>query len=56
MGAIRDAPGVVDGRVVVRPTLTIGAAFDHRLLDGYQAGRMAKRFHEVLENPDRELG
>jgi pyruvate dehydrogenase E2 component (dihydrolipoamide acetyltransferase) len=55
IGAVREAPAVVDGRVEVRPLLTIGASFDHRVADGYQAGRMAKRFREVLEEPDREL-
>lgn len=55
MGAVRDAPMAVDGQVVVRPTLTIGATFDHRLMDGFQAGRMAKRFKEVLEHPEEEL-
>lgn len=55
IGAVREAPVVVDGRVEVRPLLTIGASFDHRVADGYQAGRMAKRFREVLEDPEREL-
>ncbi len=55
IGAVRDAPAVVEGRVEVRPILTIGASFDHRVADGYQAGRMAKRFREVLEEPEREL-
>jgi pyruvate/2-oxoglutarate dehydrogenase complex dihydrolipoamide acyltransferase (E2) component len=55
VGAVHDAPAVVDGQVVVRPTLTIGASFDHRLLDGFQAGKLAKRFHEALENADKEL-
>jgi pyruvate dehydrogenase E2 component (dihydrolipoamide acetyltransferase) len=55
VGAVRDAPMAVDGKVVVRPMLTIGAAFDHRVLDGYQAGRMAKRFREVLSDPEKEL-
>jgi len=55
VGAVRDVPLAVEGRVEVRPVLTIGASFDHRVADGYQAGRMAKRFREVLENPDKEL-
>ena len=55
VGAVREAPMAVDGKVVVRPVLTIGAAFDHRVLDGYQAGRMAKRFREVLSDPEKEL-
>ncbi|GMV12423.1 MAG: 2-oxo acid dehydrogenase subunit E2 [Polyangiaceae bacterium] len=55
VGAVRDAPAALEGRVVVRPTLSIGASFDHRVADGYQAGLMAKRFKEVLENPEKEL-
>jgi pyruvate dehydrogenase E2 component (dihydrolipoamide acetyltransferase) len=55
VGSVTPAPLAVDGRVEVRPVLTIGAAFDHRVADGYQAGRMAKRFREVLEDPDKEL-
>jgi pyruvate dehydrogenase E2 component (dihydrolipoamide acetyltransferase) len=55
IGAVRDAPAVVDGEIRIRPILTIGASFDHRVLDGYQAGRMAKRFREVLEDPKKEL-
>ena len=55
VGAVRDVPMAVEGQVVVRPVLTIGASFDHRVADGYQAGRMAKRFREVLEEPDKEL-
>lgn len=56
LGAVHDAPAVEDGRVVVRPTLSVGVSFDHRVLDGFQAGRMAKRFREVLAAPSAELG
>lgn len=55
IGAVRQAPVAVDGRVEVRPVLSIGASFDHRVADGYQAGRMAKRFRAVLEDPQKEL-
>jgi pyruvate dehydrogenase E2 component (dihydrolipoamide acetyltransferase) len=55
VGAVTPSPVAVDGRVEVRPVMTIGAAFDHRVADGYQAGRMAKRFREVLEDPEKEL-
>jgi pyruvate/2-oxoglutarate dehydrogenase complex dihydrolipoamide acyltransferase (E2) component len=40
----------------VRPMVTIGATFDHRLLDGYQAGQLAHRFMEALTDPDTHLG
>ncbi len=56
LGAVHPAPAVQEDRVVVRKKLVLGVAFDHRVLDGYQAGRMAKRFAGVLENPERELG
>ncbi|MEB2324695.1 MAG: 2-oxo acid dehydrogenase subunit E2, partial [Sorangiineae bacterium] len=55
VGAVREAPAVEGDRVVVRPTLTIGASFDHRLLDGFQAGKLARRLREVLEGPGPEL-
>jgi pyruvate dehydrogenase E2 component (dihydrolipoamide acetyltransferase) len=55
MGEVRDQPAVVDGRVVAAPTLTIGVSFDHRVMDGYHAGRMAKRFRDALADPEREL-
>jgi pyruvate dehydrogenase E2 component (dihydrolipoamide acetyltransferase) len=56
LGAIHDAPRAVEGAVVVRPVLPIGATFDHRLLDGYQAGRLAKRFTEIVTDPAKHLG
>jgi pyruvate/2-oxoglutarate dehydrogenase complex dihydrolipoamide acyltransferase (E2) component len=55
VGEVREKPAVVDGRVVAEPTLSIGVSFDHRVMDGYHAGRMAKRFRQVLADPEREL-
>jgi pyruvate/2-oxoglutarate dehydrogenase complex dihydrolipoamide acyltransferase (E2) component len=51
VGEIRERPAVRDGVVVPRPILPLGITFDHRLLDGYQASKMAARFTELLENP-----
>jgi hypothetical protein len=56
VGAVQDRPVAVGGRVEVRPVLSVGATFDHRLLDGFQAGRLAKRFQEALERPDEAFG
>lgn len=39
MGALRDRPVADDGRVVIRPTLPLSLAFDHRVADGAEAGR-----------------
>ncbi len=55
VGEVRELPAVVDGQVAVAPVLTIGVAFDHRVMDGYHAGRMAKRFRDILSDPAREL-
>lgn len=51
VGAIRDAPSVIDGEVVIRKQLTLTATMDHRFMDGYQGGVLAKAVREVFENP-----
>jgi pyruvate dehydrogenase E2 component (dihydrolipoamide acetyltransferase) len=56
VGAVEDRPVAVDGRVEVRPVVSIGVTFDHRVFDGYQAGKLAERFRDVLERPDETLG
>ena len=56
LGAMREAPVVRAGAVVVRRIVTLGVAFDHRVMDGYQAGAMARRFSEVFDAPDAMLG
>lgn len=56
IGAMSDAPVAVDGQVVVRPVLPVGVTLDHRILDGYQAGKLARRFVSVMSDPRRELG
>ncbi|MCA9674028.1 MAG: 2-oxo acid dehydrogenase subunit E2 [Kofleriaceae bacterium] len=49
---VRPRPWVVDGdRVEVRPVLRLCATFDHRLIDGAAAGRLARRLGELLGAP-----
>jgi pyruvate dehydrogenase E2 component (dihydrolipoamide acetyltransferase) len=55
VGARRLAPVVVEGAVAVRPVLTLGITLDHRVVDGYQAGKLAERFRAILTDPSREL-
>jgi pyruvate/2-oxoglutarate dehydrogenase complex dihydrolipoamide acyltransferase (E2) component len=52
---VRDVARVEDGKVVARKSVSIGTAFDHRIMDGYHAGVMAKRFRQIFENPETEL-
>lgn len=56
VGTVKDTPVARGGEVVVRPILPIGATFDHRLLDGFEAGRLAERFVAVMSDPESALG
>jgi pyruvate/2-oxoglutarate dehydrogenase complex dihydrolipoamide acyltransferase (E2) component len=51
VGAVKPAPVVVDGQVVVRRQLTLTATLDHRFVDGAEAARLAKILRGILENP-----
>jgi pyruvate/2-oxoglutarate dehydrogenase complex dihydrolipoamide acyltransferase (E2) component len=53
IGALREAPMAVNGQVVVRPQLVIGATADHRLIDGAHAGQVAASMRELLADPKR---
>ncbi len=48
---VRDRPWVIDGDVVVRPVLRLCATFDHRIVDGYQAGLLAKVIMAEVQHP-----
>jgi pyruvate dehydrogenase E2 component (dihydrolipoamide acetyltransferase) len=51
IGAVRDMPAVVDGKLVVRKQLTITTTLDHRFVDGYQGGVLARVMRSIFENP-----
>lgn len=51
IGAIKDAPAVVDGQLCIRKQVIITATIDHRFMDGFQGGILAKAVREVLDNP-----
>ncbi len=55
VGTVQTRPMVVDGEVRARPTLIVGTTFDHRLLDGAQASRLAKVVCEVIARPEQYL-
>lgn len=55
VGEVHEAPCVQNGQLVVGRRIKIGATFDHRLLDGFQAGALAKRFRAVFERPEATL-
>ena len=51
VGAVQPRPTAVAGEVVVRPTLTLTATFDHRYVDGFHAAQFARAVREYCENP-----
>lgn len=55
VGEVTEKPMVKDGEIVSRPVLPLGVTFDHRLLDGYQAGILAKTFRSIMEEPFETL-
>ena len=55
VGAIKDKPWVVDGKVEVRPILPIAVTFDHRLIDGIHASQMAADFKKCFAEPEKYL-
>jgi pyruvate/2-oxoglutarate dehydrogenase complex dihydrolipoamide acyltransferase (E2) component len=53
VGAVRDAAVVVNGAVVVRPQIVLGATGDHRLIDGAHAGQITATMRELLADPSQ---
>jgi pyruvate/2-oxoglutarate dehydrogenase complex dihydrolipoamide acyltransferase (E2) component len=51
VGAIRDRVVAVDGAPVVRPTLVLSVAGDHRVLDGDTLGAFVDQVAALLEDP-----
>ncbi|MBI2568285.1 MAG: 2-oxo acid dehydrogenase subunit E2 [Candidatus Schekmanbacteria bacterium] len=51
VSAVRERPWVVDGQLAVRPVLRLCATMDHRVIDGYHAGVLARELRGLLENP-----
>jgi pyruvate/2-oxoglutarate dehydrogenase complex dihydrolipoamide acyltransferase (E2) component len=55
VGEVQNRPWADGERVIARPTLVLGCTFDHRFIDGAQAGKIARVFREALEDPERHL-
>ncbi len=53
LGVIEPRALVVEDRVEARPAVTLSLSFDHRVLDGAEAGRALRALADLLENPLR---
>jgi pyruvate dehydrogenase E2 component (dihydrolipoamide acetyltransferase) len=56
VGEIKDTPvagaGEKAGQVVLKPTINLNVSFDHRFIDGFHAGRMARSVRRYFEAPE----
>ena len=50
-GAVREKPVVKNGQIVIGRVLKLCVTFDHRLIDGVHAGKMAATVKKLFENP-----
>jgi pyruvate dehydrogenase E2 component (dihydrolipoamide acetyltransferase) len=52
MGKIEKKPVVIDDQIVIRDMLPLTGTFDHRIVDGYQAGVLTRGTVRRLQNPE----
>lgn len=53
LGVVEPRALVVEGQIEARPAVTLSLTFDHRVLDGAEAGRGMTALQELLESPFR---
>lgn len=54
VGEAVDTPVAIDGQVVIRKCVTLTGTFDHRIVDGYHAGKLVKSMRTYLEEMGEE--
>lgn len=55
-GAITKRPWVVGDQIAVRDVMTLALSFDHRIIDGAEAGRFLRYLGDLIEKPARLFG
>ncbi|MGH2784436.1 MAG: dihydrolipoamide acetyltransferase family protein [Actinomycetota bacterium] len=55
-GAIAKRPWVVGDQIAVRDVMTLALSFDHRIIDGAEAGRFLRYLGDLIEKPARLFG
>ncbi|GAA5145160.1 dihydrolipoamide acetyltransferase family protein [Pseudonocardia eucalypti] len=55
LGAVKQAPWVVDGQLAVRTVCQLALSFDHRLVDGEQGSRFLADVGALLADPGRAI-
>jgi pyruvate dehydrogenase E2 component (dihydrolipoamide acetyltransferase) len=54
-GAVKDRVVPENGVPVVRPMMRLGVTFDHRIIDGVHAAKMARTVEAIFASPETEL-
>ena len=49
---VKKRPWVIDDEVVVRPVLRICGTFDHRIIDGFHAGKLCGDLEKLMYEPE----
>ena len=52
LGGISEKPGVVDRRIEIREYLSVTISFDHDIIDGAPAARLAQHLKDLIESGD----
>lgn len=52
IGKVYEKPVVINGEIKIRPVLPFTGTFDHRIVDGAQAGALATGVDRRLQNPE----
>jgi len=50
--ALEEKPIVENGELAIGTVLNLTASFDHRMVDGFHAGKISAEIRELLENPE----
>jgi len=56
VAAIVDKPVVVKGQIVIRPMMNVNLSYDHRTIDGAEAGKFMQTLKAFIEDPVMILG
>jgi len=51
VGAIVDKPVALNGEVVIRPMMTLTLSYDHRVIDGAEAGKFMRTLKNYMTDP-----
>jgi len=51
VGAILDKPVALKGEVAIRPMMSVNLTYDHRTIDGAEAGKFMRTLKDMIEEP-----